>query len=68
MAWYRKAAEAGIAEAQYNLAVMYGTGEGVAKDPAQAMEWYKKAAAKGIADITRTYVKQQIKSKFVVIE
>ena len=47
--WYRKAAEQGIAEAQYNLGVMYANGEGVPRDQAKAVEWLQKAAKQGLA-------------------
>ncbi len=43
--WYRKAAEQGYADAQYNLGHMYDKGEGVTQDYAKAMGWYRKAAA-----------------------
>lgn len=43
----RKAAKAGNAEAQFRLGVMYGNGDGVALDYAQACEWFEKAAAQG---------------------
>ena len=33
--------------AQYNLALMYATGEGVPKDSATAVSWYRKAAEQG---------------------
>jgi TPR repeat protein len=49
VAWYRKAAEGGDAEAQSNLAVMYDTGKGVPHDDAMAMYWYRKAAEQGNA-------------------
>ncbi len=42
-------AEAGDAEAQYNLGWMYANGEGVPKDAAKAVEWWQKAAAQGNA-------------------
>ena len=45
--WYLKAAEQGNADAEYNLAVMYRGGWGVAKDLVQAKAWYQKAAAQG---------------------
>jgi TPR repeat protein len=48
--WYRKAAEQGLAEAQYNLGVMYDEGEGVPKDDAEAVKWYRKAAEQGLAE------------------
>ncbi len=46
----RKEAEAGNAQAQFNLGVMYGIGKGVPKDAAKKVEWYQKAAAQGHAD------------------
>jgi hypothetical protein len=48
--WYRKAANQGDAAAQYNLAGMYATGEGTARDLAEARKWMQKAAASGDAD------------------
>ncbi|WP_043885401.1 tetratricopeptide repeat protein, partial [Pectobacterium wasabiae] len=48
--WYTKAAEQGHAWAQYNLGVAYDNGEGVKKDPVQAVMWYTKAAEQNIPD------------------
>ena len=45
---YRKAAEQGDANAQYNLGVCYEKGEGVKKDLSQAVQWYRKAAEQGM--------------------
>ena len=45
--WYRKAADQGLAEAQYALAEMYHKGYGVPVDVSQAMTWYRKAADQG---------------------
>jgi TPR repeat protein len=42
-------AEAGDVNAQYILAGMYGKGDGVPKDDAQAVEWYRKVAEQGDA-------------------
>ncbi|MHB8270761.1 protein kinase domain-containing protein, partial [Bradyrhizobium sp.] len=42
--WYRKAADAGLAKARYNLGGLYYRGEGVPKDPRIAAEWFSKAA------------------------
>ena len=42
-------AKAGDVVAQYNLGVMYDTGEGVPKDYAEAAKWYRKAAEQGHA-------------------
>jgi uncharacterized protein len=50
VAWYRKAADQGDADAQNNLGLMYANGRGVAKDDAQAVAWYRKAADQGDAD------------------
>ncbi|MBE6662165.1 MAG: sel1 repeat family protein [Ruminococcaceae bacterium] len=46
--WYRKAAEQGHAEAQYNLAVCYRMGRGVPMNDAIAEFWFNKASEQGI--------------------
>ena len=56
----KKQAEAGDAEAQFNLGEMYAKGDGfnfdasgapiIAKSAAKAVEWWQKAAAQGNAD------------------
>ncbi|MBI1215344.1 MAG: hypothetical protein GC185_05945 [Alphaproteobacteria bacterium] len=43
--WYRKAADLGDAQCQYDLGVSYHYGSGVKQDDVQSAEWYKKAAA-----------------------
>ena len=40
-------AEAGNAEAQFNLGVLYENGRGVARDYSKARKWWEKAAAAG---------------------
>ena len=45
----KKAAEQGDAIAQFNLGVMYDTGEGVPEDNAGAAHWYRQAAEQGHA-------------------
>jgi predicted aspartyl protease len=45
--WIQKEADAGNADAQYALAMMYQAGRGVAPDRAQALTWLEKAAAQG---------------------
>lgn len=50
LAEVQKAAEQGDAKAQYNLAVRYGRGQGVAQDAAQAVSWTRKAAEQGDVD------------------
>jgi hypothetical protein len=47
--WYRKAADQGIALAQFNLGVKYYKGEGVPQDDTEAVKWYRKAAEQGYA-------------------
>ncbi|MDG1302395.1 MAG: tetratricopeptide repeat protein, partial [Opitutae bacterium] len=46
--WYRKAAEQGNAQAQYNLGRMYANGNGVPEDNVMAYLWWNLAAAQGI--------------------
>ena len=43
-------AEAGNAQAQYNLGVLISDGQGTEKDPARALSWFEKAASQGFAD------------------
>ncbi|MGH7217198.1 MAG: tetratricopeptide repeat protein [Nitrospiraceae bacterium] len=48
--YLRQAAEAGIAEAQYNLGICYLNGQGVAEDAAVANTWFERAAKQGWVD------------------
>jgi TPR repeat protein len=45
--WYRKSAENGNQNAQYNLGWCYQYGQGVTKNLTEAKKWYQKAADKG---------------------
>ena len=47
---WRLLAEAGNANAQYNLGVMYANGKGVVRDTVQAQMWFYVAAVKGNTD------------------
>ena len=47
---FRSLAERGLANAQYNLGLMYKKGQGVARNYAKAVEWYAKAAEQGDAE------------------
>ena len=49
VSWYRKAADQGDADAQYNLGSVYRDGEGVPRDYAEALKWFRKAAVQGDA-------------------
>ena len=50
LALYQRAAELGMAEAQYNCGVLYEKGEGTEIDRAKALAWYEKAARQGDRD------------------
>ena len=52
VSWFLKAAEQGLAVAQYNLGVTYGEGHGVPRDHAAAVSWYGKAAEQGLCQGT----------------
>jgi len=43
-------AEAGNAEAQHNLAMLYRTGKGVQKDLSASYDWFRRAAEQGVSD------------------
>jgi uncharacterized protein len=45
--WFRRAADQGDPLGQNALGFMYASGQGVQKDPAQAVKWYRKAAEQG---------------------
>ena len=47
--WYLARATGGDPAAQYELAVRYATGRGVAKDDTRAAAWFREAAINGIA-------------------
>lgn len=47
---WRKAAETGQPEAEFDLGVLYAQGLGVARDLTQAEQWYRKAADQGNAE------------------
>jgi len=46
---WKPLAEAGNADAQYNLGVMYENGQGVPQDYKEAVKWYRLAAEQGHA-------------------
>lgn len=47
--WYRRAAEAGLAKAQFNLAHCLATGSGTARDDGEAFSWMMRAAEQGLS-------------------
>lgn len=65
--WYRKAAEQGNADAQYNLGLAYYNGNGVIQDYVTAYAWWNIAAANGYengkeskAEVAEEMTKEQI--------
>ena len=49
--WFRRAADQGLAEAQYLIGWAYKTGiGGMPKDAAEAFSWFQKAANQGLAE------------------
>ena len=42
--WWRKGAEQGSPDGQYNLGLMYHKGEGVTKNAKEAVKWWRKAS------------------------
>jgi TPR repeat protein len=68
MSWYRKAAEQGLANAQYILANGYYNGEGVAKDEIEAYAYYNlagmthKDARKNLAILEKKISRDEIAS------
>ena len=51
--WFRLAGALGVRDSQYNLAVLYARGLGVAQDLRQSWMWFSLAAAQGDADAAR---------------
>ena len=45
--WYRKAAEQGVASAQFCLGIKYKLGQGFQQDDTLAQEWFEKAYSNG---------------------
>ena len=48
--WMHMAAEEGIADAQFELALAYENGDNLRRDYKQAVNWYRKAAEQGHSD------------------
>ena len=45
--YFRKAALQGNADGEFGLGTMYAGGEGVSRDPQEALRWYRLAAGRG---------------------
>ena len=55
--WYKKSAEQGHPNAQFNLGVIYAKGRGTDKDEKLSREWYKKSAEQGNENAERVLIK-----------
>lgn len=65
MAWYRKAAAAGSAEAMEEIGFRYGIGAGFPPDPAQSVRWLQMAAARDNVQAMRTLEDDYLKGNGV---
>jgi len=54
VAWYRRSADQGHADAQSFLGLCYGVGQGVAQDLSEAVAWFRRAADQGHATAQRS--------------
>ena len=63
--WFRRAAELGVRDSQYNLAVLLGRGLGAPTDLAQSFVWFSVAAGQGDEDAgrKRDEVAQRLKAE-----
>ena len=61
LAYYRKLAEKGDAQAEYRIGVFYAFGYGVPQDNAQALNWISGAAEKGNPFARNTWVRAYLK-------
>ncbi len=48
--WFRKAADRGVADSQFNLGILYARGIGVEQNLAESFKWFSLAAAQGDSD------------------
>jgi localization factor PodJL len=51
--WFRKAAERGLRDSQYNLGVLYARGLGVPQNLAESFRWFSLAANQGDAEAAK---------------
>jgi len=68
VAYYRKAAAQGDADGEYGLGSMYGTGEGVKRDPAEARMWITRAAERGHAAAINSLAHAYIEGELAIDE
>jgi localization factor PodJL len=51
--WFRKGADRGVADSQYNLGILYARGIGVEHNFAEAYKWFSLAAKEGDKDAAK---------------
>ena len=51
--WFRKAADHGVADSQYNLGILYARGIGVEQNLAEPTKWFALAAREGDTDAAK---------------
>jgi localization factor PodJL len=51
--WFRRAAELGVRDSQFNLGVLYGRGLGVSQDLGRSWMWFSLAAQQGDSDAAK---------------
>lgn len=68
LAYYRKAAQQGNAEGEFGVGAMYAAGEGVKRDPAEALKWFLRAAEKGHVLATKVLAQAYMKGELGVDE
>ena len=63
--WYRKAAEQGNVNAQYQMGIYYHSGSGVRQDDAVAVTWFERAASNGMTEAAQmvTLIRRDNQSK-----
>ncbi len=66
--WYRKAAEQGHTEAQYEIGYRYSMGLGVPRDVVEAAKWYRKAAEQGHTEAQYTIGRRYHRGKPGVLQ
>lgn len=54
--WFKKAAQQGWSEAQFNLGTCYSFGFGIEKDIEKANSWFDKASKRGVNQVTSSNV------------
>lgn len=61
LAYYRKAAQQGNVDGEFGVGSMYAAGEGVTRDPAEALKWFTRAAEKGHVLATKVLAQAYMK-------